>query len=223
MADVSMGLARRRFLGLLIAVPAAWFAGLRVLGLDDHAAAAALLAASAPDSAAARGGRGLAPTPDCDDGDEPTPSETEGPFFTPRSPERTSLLEPGMPGTRIVLTGRVLSPGCKPLAGALLDFWHADDSGEYDNDGYRCRGHQFTDANGRYRLETVVPGLYPGRTRHFHVKVQPKGGRVLTTQLYFPGEARNQRDFLFRPDLLMAIDTAAKGQNAGFNFILRSA
>jgi protocatechuate 3,4-dioxygenase beta subunit len=223
MADVSMGLARRRFLGLLIAVPAAWFAGLRVLGLDDHAAAAALLAASAPDSAAARGGRGLAPTPDCDDGDEPTPSETEGPFFTPRSPERTSLLEPGMPGTRIVLTGRVLSPGCKPLAGALLDFWHADDSGEYDNDGYRCRGHQFTDADGRYRLETVVPGLYPGRTRHFHVKVQPKGGRVLTTQLYFPGEARNQRDFLFRPDLLMAIDTAAKGQNAGFNFILRSA
>ena len=63
-----------------------------------------------------------------------------------------------MPGTRIVLTGRVLSPGCKPLAGALLDFWHADDSGEYDNQGYRCRGHQFTDTDGRYRLETVVPG-----------------------------------------------------------------
>jgi protocatechuate 3,4-dioxygenase beta subunit len=223
MADVSMGFPRRRFLQLLIAVPAAWFAGLRVLGRDDHAAAAALLAASAPDSAAARGGRGLAPTPDCDDGDEPTPSETEGPFFTPRSPERTSLLERGMPGTRIVLTGRVLSPGCKPLAGALLDFWHADDSGEYDNQGYRCRGHQFTDADGRYRLETVVPGLYPGRTRHFHVKVQPKGGRVLTTQLYFPGEARNQRDFLFRPDLLMAIDPAAKSQPARFNFILRPA
>jgi protocatechuate 3,4-dioxygenase beta subunit len=217
-----MGLPRRRFLQLLVAVPAAWLAGLRVLGLDDHAAAAALLAASAPDSAA-RSKRGVAPTPDCDDGDEPTASETEGPFFTPKSPERTSLLEPGMPGTRIVLTGRVLSPGCQPLAGALLDFWHADDSGEYDNQGYRCRGHQFSDADGRYRLETVVPGLYPGRTRHFHVKVQPKGGRVLTTQLYFPGEARNKRDFLFRPDLLMAIDTAAKGQNAGFNFILRSA
>jgi protocatechuate 3,4-dioxygenase beta subunit len=59
------------------------------------------------------------------------------------------------------------------------------------------------------------------------VKVQPRGGRVLTTQLYFPGEARNKRDFLFRPDLLMAIDEAASGpadnKGARFNFILRPA
>jgi len=222
MKDSSVEQTRRRFLQLLIAVPAAWFAGLRFLGLDDYAAAAALFAASTSDSSS-RSKQGVAPTPDCGDDDEPTPPETEGPFFSPRSPERTSLLEPGMPGTRIVLTGRVLSPGCKPLAGALLDFWHADDSGEYDNQGYRCRGHQFTDADGRYRLETVVPGLYPGRTRHFHVKVQPKGRRVLTTQLYFPGEARNKRDFLFRPDLLMAIDEAAQRKDARFNFILRTA
>lgn len=211
--------ARRRFLTLLIALPAAWWTGLRVLGIDDHAAAAALFAASSPDSAAAR--RGLGPTPDCDDGDEPTPSETAGPFFTPQSPERTSLLEPGMPGTRIVLTGRVVTQGCKPVAGALLDFWHADDSGEYDNQGYRLRGHQFTDADGRYRLESIVPGLYPGRTRHFHVKVQPHGGRVLTTQLYVPGEARNQRDGLFRSALLMAMSDAGKGKDARFNFVLR--
>src|SRR5215470_12266015 len=117
MADISMGLPRRRFLQLLIAVPAAWFAGLRFLGLDDYAAAAALFAASSPDSAAHA--KRVAPTPDCGDDDEPTPAETEGPFFTPRSPERTSLIEPGMPGTRIVLTGRALSPGCRPLAGAL--------------------------------------------------------------------------------------------------------
>src|SRR5262245_26916042 len=138
MNDGSIGQTRRRFLQLLIAVPAAWFAGLRFLGLDDFAAAAALFATSAPDSAAARGGRAASATPDCGDDDEPTPSETEGPFFTPRSPERTSLLEPGMPGTRIVLSGRVVTRGCQPVAGALLDFWHADDSGEYDNEGYRC-------------------------------------------------------------------------------------
>jgi len=223
MKNGSIEQTRRRFLQLLIAVPAAWFAGLRFLGLDDFAAAAALFATSAPDSAAARGGRAVSATPDCGDDDEPTPSETEGPFFTPRSPERTSLLEPGMPGTRIVLTGRVVTRGCQPVAGALLDFWHADDSGEYDNEGYRCRGHQFTDADGRYRLETVVPGLYPGRTRHFHVKVQPRGGRVLTTQLYFPAESRNARDFLFRPDLLMAMNGNGKGKDARFNFVLRTA
>jgi len=222
MTAPAMAPTRRRLLQLLIAIPAAWFAGLRVLGLDDHAAAAALLAASSPDSAAARSRQGMSPTPDCGDDDEPTPPETEGPFFTPRSPERASLLEPGMPGTRIALTGRVVTQGCKPVAGALLDFWQADDAGEYDNEGYRLRGHQFTDADGRYRLETIVPGLYPGRTRHFHVKVQPHGGRLLTTQLYFPGEPRNARDFLFRPDLLMAVHDAGQDRNARFNFVLRT-
>ena len=214
---------RRRFIARLLALPAAWFVGLRFLGVDDHAAAAALIAASTPGSATPRPRRGLDPTPDCADDDEPTPPETEGPFFTPNSPHRASLIEPKMSGTRILLTGRVVTRGCRPVAGALLDFWHADDSGEYDNEGYRLRGHQFTDAQGRYRLESIVPGLYPGRTRHFHVKVQARGGRVLTTQLYFPGEVRNTRDFLFRPKLLMATSDTDRGRDARFNFVLRSA
>ncbi len=215
--------SRRRFLQLLLAAPAAWAVGLRFLGKDDFAVAEALFAASSRDSAAARSRRTLALTPDCGDDDEPTPSATEGPFFTPRSPRRTSLLEPGMSGTRIVLSGRVFSRGCQPLAGALLDFWHADDSGEYDDVGYRLRGHQFTDAEGRYRLESIVPGLYPGRTRHFHVKVQARGGRILTTQLFFPGESRNPRDFIFRPDLLMAVSELDARKDARFNFVLRAA
>jgi protocatechuate 3,4-dioxygenase beta subunit len=211
---------RRRFLRIALTMAAAWFAGFRFLGLDDHAAAQELLAASDPDTAAARR-RPPEPTPDCDD-DATTPAMTEGPFFTPHSPERTSLLEPGMAGTRVVLTGRVVSRGCTPMAGALLDFWQADDDGEYDNEGFRLRGHQFTDAQGRYRLETIVPGLYPGRTRHFHVKVQARGGRVLTTQLYFPGEERNSRDRIFRPDLLMAVQAGERAQAARFNFVLRT-
>lgn len=212
---------RRRFFKLLLALPAAFAAAVRVLGVDEAAAAEALLAATSPEGGAGRR-RTLAPTPDCGDEDEPTPAATEGPFFTPNSPLRTSLLEPGMSGTRIVVAGRVFSRGCHPLAGALLDFWQADDTGEYDNEGYRLRGHQFTDAEGRYRLETTVPGLYPGRTRHFHVKVQARGGRVLTTQLFFPGEPRNQRDFIFRPDLLMAIREADGARDARFNFVLRT-
>src|SRR5262249_5749605 len=81
------------------------------------------------------------------------------------------------------------------------DVWHADEDGEYDNAGSRYRGHQFTDAEGRYRFETIVPALYSGRTRHYHVKIQPKGGRLVTTQLYFPGEPMNRRDGLYRPEL----------------------
>jgi protocatechuate 3,4-dioxygenase beta subunit len=145
----------------------------------------------------------LPPTPACHDGDEATLRQTEGPYFKPSSPERAELLEAGMAGQPIELVGVVLSRACKPIAGALLDFWQADDKGQYDNSGFRFRGHQFSDADGRYRLRSIVPGLYPGRTRHVHVKVQPAGGRVLTTQLYFPGEAQNRSDGLFRRELLV--------------------
>ena len=69
------------------------------------------------------------------------------------------------------------------VARALLDVWHADDRGGYDTAGFRLRGHQFTDGSGRFELETIVPGLYPGRTRHIHVKVQAPNGPILTTQL----------------------------------------
>ncbi|UPJ48858.1 intradiol ring-cleavage dioxygenase [Bradyrhizobium sp. 200] len=145
----------------------------------------------------------LAPTPACQDGDEVTLRQTEGPYFKPSSPERVELLEAGMAGQPIELVGFVLTRACKPIAGALLDFWQADDKGRYDNSGFRLRGHQFTDAEGRYRLRSIVPGLYPGRTRHIHVKVQPRDGSVLTTQLYFPGESKNRADGLFRKELLV--------------------
>jgi protocatechuate 3,4-dioxygenase beta subunit len=213
--------SRRGFLKLVLAIPAFLALGPRLFGRDEAAFAADLLAANTPDPR--RPGKTLAPTPECGDDDEPTPSQTEGPFFTPSSPKRDSLLEPGMKGTRIVLTGRVFAHDCRPVSGALLDFWHADDDGEYDNEGYRLRGHLFADAEGRYRLETIVPGQYPGRTRHYHLKVQAPRGKVLTTQLYFPGEARNARDGIFRPELLMAVSDTKSGKQGRFNFVLDTA
>jgi protocatechuate 3,4-dioxygenase beta subunit len=125
-----------------------------------------------------------------------------------------------MTGTRLVITGQVLTTACTPIANALLDFWQADNDGNYDNAGYRLRGHQFTDANGRFSLETIVPGLYPGRTRHIHVKVQRPNGAILTTQLYFPGEARNASDGIYSAELLMNVSDGANGRDATFNFVL---
>ncbi|MGH2350450.1 MAG: hypothetical protein ACRDJN_02405, partial [Chloroflexota bacterium] len=110
--------------------------------------------------ATGQAGAALPPTPECADEDDVTPTQTEGPYFKPRSPERASLVEPNLAGTRLVVTGRVLATDCRPVARALLDFWQADDRGVYDNAGYRLRGHQFTDEAGQYWLETVVPGLY---------------------------------------------------------------
>jgi protocatechuate 3,4-dioxygenase beta subunit len=75
----------------------------------------------------------------CSDDDE-TWAQTDGPFFTPNSPKRMSLREPAIAGEQMTLSGLVLSTACRPIAGALLDFWHADDAGEYDNSGFRLRG-----------------------------------------------------------------------------------
>jgi len=118
-----------------------------------------------------------------------TQQQTEGPYYKPNTPERISLFEDGMTGTRLILVGYVLDQNCFPLTNAWLDFWQADANGEYDNAGYRLRGHQFTDAQGRYYLETILPGIYASRPiRHIHVKVRPEGGAEVTSQLYFPDQ-----------------------------------
>ena len=166
--------------------------------------------------------RTLPLTPSCAEQDDATPSQMEGPYYKRNSPQRTSLLEPGIPGMTIVVSGSVLSRDCQPIARALVDFWQADAQGVYDNSGSKLRGHQFTDEAGHYALETVVPGLYPGRTRHLHVKVQAPNQPVLTTQLYFPGEPSNATDGLFNPHLLMTVQDINNGQAATFHFVLGS-
>jgi protocatechuate 3,4-dioxygenase beta subunit len=218
--DPAPRLTRRRLLQLGLALPLP----LALAACDDDPAATAPASTAPPASATttAAGASGtLAPTPACDDGDDPTPAQTEGPYFTPDSPRRASLLEPGMGGQRLVLAGTVLTTDCRPVKAALLDFWQADDAGEYDNQGYRLRGHQFSDASGGWRLETVVPGLYTGRTRHIHVKVQAPDGPVLTSQLYFPGEPANDRDGIFSPELLLGDVRDTGGARQGsFTFVL---
>jgi protocatechuate 3,4-dioxygenase beta subunit len=160
------------------------------------------------------------PTPICHDGDEPTASETEGPFFRPRSPERGDLREPGARGHHFELSGVVLSRSCRPLGGAVVDLWHADEKGEYDNVGFRYRGHVITGPDGAFRFRTIVPAIYPGRTRHYHVKVQAPGSGLLTTQLYFPKEPANLHDGLFQRKLLMQVADAEDGLAGRFDFVL---
>lgn len=163
----------------------------------------------------------LPPTPQCHDGDPPTVRQSEGPFFKPRSPERADLVEGNAKGRLVELSGQVLSRSCRPVERALLDLWHSDERGEYDSRGFRYRGHVFTDAEGRYRFRTILPALYPGRTRHYHIKAQAPQRAVLTTQLYFPAdEAANRRDGLFRRELLMRMAEAGDGLAARFDFVL---
>ena len=162
----------------------------------------------------------LAPTPACHDGDEPTIRQTEGPFFKPKSPERNDLRESGTGGRPFELSGFVLTRRCRPLGGAVVDLWHADDKGEYDNTGFRYRGHVTTGPDGAFRFRTIVPAVYSGRTRHYHVKVQAPGSRLLTTQLYFPDEPANRRDGFFQQALLMRVANTGEGSGGRFDFVL---
>jgi protocatechuate 3,4-dioxygenase beta subunit len=125
-----------------------------------------------------------------------------------------------MAGTRLSITGFVVTADCQSIPGARVDFWQADDHGKYDNSGYTLRGYTLTDANGRYTMATIVPGLYPGRTRHIHVKVGPSGGQTLTSQLYFPNEPANARDSIFDKRLIMDVKDAGSAREATFNFVI---
>jgi len=150
----------------------------------------------------------------------PTVSLTEGPYYTPDTPELSSLYQEGMAGTKLILTGYVYDTNCQPVANAWLDFWQADANGVYDNSGYILRGHQYTDSNGRFELITVVPGIYPGRTEHIHFKVQAPGGQIITSQLFFPDVVQNDSDGIFDESLLLSVQETSDGLLGQYNFVV---
>jgi protocatechuate 3,4-dioxygenase beta subunit len=164
----------------------------------------------------------LAQTPECNP--NPTPRQIEGPYYTPQTPRRSNLID-GLPGEILVLEGRVLSTACQPVAGAIVDLWGCDAQGVYDNTGFKLRGNQITDAQGRFRFETLMPGSYGNssfqRTPHLHVKVQGPGTPLLTTQLYFSDQPLNQRDSFFNPALLVKIEQKVQQPKlALFDFVV---
>ncbi len=111
----------------------------------------------------------------------------------------------------------------QPIAHVWLDFWQADDNGRYDNQGYNLRGHQYTDKDGRYRLETVRPREYSFRSPHIHAKVKAnEKAPVLTVQLYFPDEKRNATDPLFEKRAVMDVKDTSEGQKATFDFVMET-
>lgn len=119
----------------------------------------------------------------------------EGPFYTENPPEIVNgqLAEEQEPGTRLILSGVVRTLDCTDvIANAEVDFWHANDAGAYDNQGYNLRGKTYTNAQGFYLIETILPGKYLNgnsyRPRHIHVKVTPPNYPTLTTQIYFEGD-----------------------------------
>jgi len=159
---------------------------------------------------------------------EETEDNIEGPFYKPGAPERTALAEPGMKGTRLVISGRVLDTRCQPLPHALLDVWQCDADGVYDNQGFTLRGKLQADRSGRYELKTILPPAYRisearSRPAHIHLKVSAPGTPVLTTQLYFEGDRWNAVDGAYRKSLTLRPGDGMNGSKAAeFDFRLKT-
>lgn len=146
----------------------------------------------------------------------PTASNIEGPFYVTDSPERSDFRLWNEEGVEVTLSGRVVTGDCStPLEGAIVEFWHASPTGEYDNTSseMRYRGAIQVDSDGAYQLETLLPGRYLNGTQyrphHIHVKIWNSDGvEVLTTQLYFKGDEYLECDGFANRSLVMSFEGA---------------
>ncbi len=118
-----------------------------------------------------------------------------GPFYTANAPEITDakLANQSEPGTRLIISGIVQTLDCtKVIKNTVLDVWHANNDGNYDNSGFNLRGKIKSNEQGFYSFETILPGKYLNgsayRPRHIHFKITPPGFPTIITQLYFAGD-----------------------------------
>jgi protocatechuate 3,4-dioxygenase beta subunit len=125
----------------------------------------------------------------------------QGPFYTDNPPmiEGNILADENEPGTRMIISGRILNLDCNQfIPNTIVDVWHANDAGQYDNQGFTLRGFTTTNDQGFYLFETVMPGKYLNgnsfRPSHIHYKITPPGFSTLTTQLYFEGDTSISND-----------------------------
>ncbi len=123
----------------------------------------------------------------------PTRPDTQGPYYRPNAPART------VTGRGLVVQGVVRShPDCKPVPGAMIEWWAADGAGVYDD---LHRATLQADPEGRYRYETDFPGRYAGRPPHLHLRVTAAGLRTLVTQIYpAPGQTSLVVDLVLLPE-----------------------
>lgn len=145
-----------------------------------------------------------------------TPQVTEGPYYPDHLPldQDNNLLLAGdseiaAEGVIAEFGGRLLNADGEPVAGHVVELWQADNNGCYIHSKGTQRGRErdphfqgygkiVTNEKGEYRFRTIRPGLYTGRTIHWHIAVNDGGKRLLTTQLCIAGVEQNDRDRLLQ-------------------------
>jgi protocatechuate 3,4-dioxygenase beta subunit len=147
-----------------------------------------------------------------------TPANPEGPFY-PKHQQvdkdtDLTLIEghtERAQGEVIRVTGHVLDDNGQPVEGALVDIWQANSYGRYHHEddpataptdpNFQGWGMVRTDAQGRYAFTTIKPSAYKvddkwSRPPHIHYKVSRRGYHEIITQMYFAGDALNEKDNL---------------------------
>ncbi|MGQ7959035.1 dioxygenase family protein [Pseudomonas sp. SP16.1] len=175
-----------------------------------------------------------------------TPGDILGPYYRFGAPFLAKLAGPDEAGERLAVSGRVLSADCRtPVANALIEVWQANSSGLYDTQTpgnftdkgrFHLRGMLYSDAEGRYRIDTVMPGRYPvppnlpgleqyaGITRpaHIHFRVIESLHVPVTLQLYFAGDPYIAEDpwASQHPDNVIALEADGQGRRGVFDIVL---
>lgn len=148
-----------------------------------------------------------------------TPPDQEGPFYIADAPQRANLYPEGTAGTPLRVSGTVYNAACRQrLAGAVVEAWQADDSGNYDFSAqFLGRATIIADENGRYEFTTIFPGQYEPRPPHIHLRISHPDAATLVTQMYFAGEANSGL-----PAALITTTSAADegGLQATFDLVL---
>lgn len=150
-----------------------------------------------------------------------TLSETTGPVFghvaVSEIDSDLTRRHDGEPlGERVIVTGRVLDEGGRPVPNTLIEIWQANAAGRYVHvrdqhpapldPNFTGAGRAVTDADGRYRFVTIKPGAYPWRNHHnawrpAHIHFSLFGPSFLSrviTQMYFPGDPLFRFDPIFQ-------------------------
>tara|TARA_S200000501_G_scaffold368766_1_gene407110 strand:+ start:5510 stop:6886 length:1377 start_codon:yes stop_codon:yes gene_type:complete len=137
---------------------------------------------------------------------EITTDDILGPYYDNNAPYRSILSSPDEPGTPITISGRIFGNDCEtPLPNTLVEVWHANENGCYsifqicengnsNNDEYHLRGKMLTNENGYYQFQSIQPGNYHSRPKHFHIKFTTQDGHTLVTQIYFEGDPFIEND-----------------------------
>ena len=136
------------------------------------------------------GGGPLATEEDCI-----TTSDILGPYYRAGAPDRYDLTFAGLAGNVIELKGKVFKEDCTtPLENALVEVWHCDTAGSYDNSSadFKHRGTRSTNAAGEYAFKTILPGKYKNgalyRPSHIHFKITHSDSEELVSQIYFQND-----------------------------------